>query len=218
MRQVGIAALGAIVALALGTATANAATVENGNFETGDLEGWKTDFFGAFEWAPYPLLRGDGVPPPPQGQVGVLSDQGDPSAGFLSQVVKLERGMRHKLKFKLAYDNQNTGGPVPVRRGSFPGFRTPKHFRFGKDDRPNQQFRMDVMKPDAPIRSLKAEHVLEEVYITERGDPNHRNYRTISENLTEHAGDKVRLRFAVAVTEAQLNVGIDSVKIRSKND
>jgi hypothetical protein len=226
-RQVGIAALGAIAALALGTGTASAATVENGNFETGDLEGWNTDFFGPGAWFAYEgeyfglPIRGPKpkpvLPAPPKGQFGAVSDQGMPSAMFLSQVVKLERGMKHKLKFQLAYANRNTG--VPARGPDFPpGFHTPHHFRFGKAARPNQQFRMDVMKPDAPIKSLKSKHILERVYITERGDRNRRAYRAVKEDLTEHAGEKVRLRFAVAVTEAPLNVGIDAVKIRSKED
>jgi hypothetical protein len=216
VRQVGIAALGALAALALGTGTASAATVDNGNFETGDLEGWKTDFFGPGEWFTYSSLTGRGFdfPPPPQGDFGAISDQDMPSAQFLSQVVKLERRQRHKLKFKLAYLNRNTG--IPIRGDVFPGFHTPHHFRFGLNARPNQQFRMDVMKPDAPIKSLKSKHILERVYITERGDPNNRNYRTIKEDLTDHAGERVRLRFAVVVTEAPLNVGIDAVKVKSK--
>ena len=216
MRHVGIAALGAVVALALGAGTASAATVENGNFETGDLEGWKTDFFGPGAWDTYSSLRQQGgmaFPAPPQGDFAAVSEQGMPSAMFLSQVVKLERGQRHKLKFKLAYQNNNTGAP---RGAEFPGFWTPHHFRFGKNARPNQQFRMDVMKPDAPIKSLKAKHILERVYITERGDPNNRIYKTVKEDLTDHAGERVRLRFAVVVTEAELNVGVDAVKIRSK--
>ena len=224
-RQVGIAALGAIVALAFGAGTANAAAVANGGFESDSLEGWDTDFFGSGAWFTYEgeyfglPIRGPEpkpvLPAPPKGQFGAVSDQGSPSAMFLSQVVKLERGMKHKLKFQLAYTNRNTG--VPVRGPEFPpGFHTPHHFRFGKNARPNQQFRMDVMKPNAPIKSLKSKHILERVYITERGDPRRRGYRRITEDLSEHAGEKVRLRFAVAVTEAPLNVGIDAVKIRSK--
>jgi hypothetical protein len=215
-RQAWFATLGTLGVLALGTGTASAATVENGNFETGDLEGWDTDSFGPGGWGVYSVARlGPPIPAPPQGASAALAGQGKPSAAMLSQVVKLERGKRHKLKFKLAYDNDNTG--KPRQRGFFPGFRTPNHFRFSKAAAPNQQFRMDVMKADAPIRSLKAKHLLESVYITERGDSNHRNYFTVKENLTEHAGEKVRLRFAFAVTEAPLYVGIDAVKIRSKN-
>jgi hypothetical protein len=208
------ATLCALAALAIGTGTANAATVENGNFETGDLEGWKTDSFGSGGWGVYSVARlGPPIPVPPQGASAALSGQGDPSAAMLSQVVKLERGKRHKLKFKLAYDNENTG--KPRLRGFFPGFRTPNHFRFSTAA-PNQQFRMDVMKPNAPIKSLKSKHILERVYITERGDSNHRDYFTVKENLTQHAGERVRLRFAFAVTEAPLTVGVDAVKIRTR--
>jgi hypothetical protein len=74
------------------------------------------------------------------------------------------------------------------------------------------------MKPGAPIKSLKDKHVLDRVYRTDRGDANRRNYRTIKADLTDYAGDRVRLRFAVVVTEAVLNVGIDAVKIKTKND
>jgi hypothetical protein len=216
-RLTWIASVGAVAVLTLGAGTAGAATVENGNFETGDLEGWDTDSFGSGGWGVYSVARlGPPIPVPPQGASAALSSQGDPSAAMLSQVVKLERGKRHKLKFKLAYDNTNTGAPR-LRRGDFPGFWTPNHFRFGAAAGPNQQFRMDVMKPNAPIKSAKAKHVLERVYVTERGDSNHRNYFTVKESLTEHAGEKVRLRFAFAVTEAPLYVGIDAVKIRSQS-
>ena len=209
-----IASVGAVAVLTLGTGTARAATVENGNFETGNLDGWGTDSFGPGGWGVYSVARlGPPIPAPPQGASAALAGQGEVSAAMLSQVVKLERGKRHKLKFKLAYDNDNTG--KPRQRGFFPGFRTPNHFKVSEAAAPNQQFRMDVMKPDAPIRSLKAKHVLESVYITERGDPNHRNYFTVKENLTQHAGEKVRLRFAFAGhREAPLAVGVDAVKIK----
>ena len=216
LRLSWIASVGALAVLTLGAGTAGAATVENGNFETADLEGWDTDSFGPGGWGVYSVARlGPPIPAPPQGASAALAGQGMPSAAMLSQVVKLERGKRHKLKFKVAYNNANTG--KPRQRGFFPGFRTPNHFKFSKAAAPNQQFRMDVMKPDAPIRSLKAKHVLESVYITERGDPNAKDYFTVRQNLTEHAGEKVRLRFAFAVTEAPLSVGVDAVKIRSKN-
>jgi hypothetical protein len=226
-RRMGVAVLCALAGLGVIATTASAAKVKNGKFESDDLHGWDKDFFGPGAWLTYEgefeggiKTRGpspaEPLPAPPQGQFGAVSNQLNPSAAFLSQVVKLERGKTHKLKFKLAYVNRNFG---KVMRGDFPpGFHTPRHFRFSKAASPNQQFRMDVMKPGAPIKSLKNKNVLKSVYITERGDPNRRNYRTISENLTKYAGDKVRLRFAVVVTEAPLNVGLDAIKIKSKND
>ena len=75
------------------------------------------------------------------------------------------------------------------------------------------------MKPGAPIKSLKNKHVLDRVYRTDRGDRESPDLPgDEGRSDSDYAGDKVRLRFAVVVTEAVLNVGIDAVKIKTKND
>ena len=219
-RRITIVVLGAFAGLGVCASMAGAAKVKNGDFERGNLSGWQRDFSGAGFWevyeGPFGLPRGPmpAVPAPPQGDFGAITQQGDPSRMFLSQVVKLKPDKRHKLKFKLAYAQASVSAR---RRGSVPGFSTPNHFRFDGAV-PNQQFRMDVMKPRAPIASLKQKHVLDRVYRTDRGDPDRRPYRTIKANLTDFAGDKVRLRFAVVVTERVLNVGIDAVEVKTRND
>jgi hypothetical protein len=221
-RRMTIVALSALAGVGVCAGTASAAQVKNGDFERDNLSGWQKDRTDEGAWFTYSgafgPLRGLGVPAPPQGEFGAISDQIGPSRMILSQVVDLDRGKQHKLKFKLAYSNRNTGAPR-LRQGPplVEGFSTPKHLRFGKSARPNQQFRMDVMKPGAPIKSVKNKDILESVYRTDRGDRNQRGYRTIKADLTKYAGDKVRLRFAVVVTEAVLNVGIDAVKVKTKN-
>src|SRR5262245_17616300 len=135
-RRVGISALSAIAALALGAATASAAEVKNGKFENNTLNGWDQDFFGPGEWFTYDgpyfgdiITRGPApapVPAPPQGQIGAITDQNMPSAMFLSQEVKLEPGMKHKLRFQLAYRNLNTGKDMRGKGDN--GFFTPKSF------------------------------------------------------------------------------------------
>jgi hypothetical protein len=218
-----IVALAALAGLGVSAGSAGAARVANGDFERGNLSGGDKDFSAAGGWFAYdepifPLRRGiPFLPGPPQGQFGAFSDQINPSRMILSQVVDLKSGQKHKLKFKLAYNNTNVP-KTRLRRRGLDGFFTPRHFRFNKAARPNQQFRMDVMKAGAPIKSLKEKHVLDRVYRTDRGDANRRGYRTISADLTDYAGDSVRLRFATVVTEAVLNVGIDAVKIKTKND
>jgi len=223
-RRLGLVVLLGTVGVLATAGTAGAATVENGAFERGDLSGWKQDFFGPGAWSPYEGVFEGGdmrgpvpdlsVPAPPQGTFGAISDQGEPSAMFISQKVRLRANRRHRLRFKLAYSNRNFG---TVRGTEFgPGFFTPNHFRFGKAARPNQQFRVDVMKPGASIKSLKDKDVLEQVYITERGDARRKEYRTVTANLTGLAGKTVRLRFAVVVTESPLNVGVDAVKVKTK--
>ena len=224
LRRMTIVAAAALAGLGVSAAGASAARVANGDFERGNLSGWQKDFSEAGGWfiydGPFGPLRGPTpeVPAPPQGDFGAITSQGNPSRMFLSQVVDLKPGKKHKLKFKLAYNNRNTGKARLRGPKVSPGFWTPRHFRFGKAARPNQQFRMDVMKPGAPIKSLKSKHVLDRVYRTDRGDRNRRPYRAVKADLSDYAGDRVRLRFAVVVTEAVLNVGIDAVKIKTKND
>jgi hypothetical protein len=217
---VGTATL--LAALALGTSAASAAKVENGNFERGNLSGWQTTYypmpddpFG--EWFVYgdimrPDMRRGGLPLPPQGQFGAVTNQINLSGQILSQVVELKPGKRHKLRFKLAYQDQDN--PRLDSRRGVPSFITPPTLAL---NRPNQQFRMDVIERDAPIKSVKRKHVLERVYRTETDDPNARGFRKVTANLTPYAGEKVRLRFAVVVTESPLNVAIDAVKVKTKD-
>jgi hypothetical protein len=186
---------------------AGAAKVKNGGFEAGNLGGWQTTYYPspadpAGEWNLYGEIMRGFVPAPPQGDFAAITNQGDPSAQILSQVVKLRDNRRHKLSFQLAYINANEV------------FHTPASLAVSAGE--NQQFRMDVMKPSAPIRSAKNKHVLETVYRTEEGDPNEREFRRITTNLSPYAGEKVRLRFAVVVTESVLNAAIDAVKIKTR--
>lgn len=219
-----LAAITAAMTIGLGTTLAGAAHVSNGNFERGNLSGWEQDYLpgpqGGLWFAhegpfsdiakprgPVPAT----LPAPPQGDFAAVADQNDPKAQFLSQVVKPKPDQRHRLRFHLAYRNRNTGSKM--RGDGMPGFITPRTFSRAVA---NQQFRMDVMKPNAPIGSLRADHVLKRVYRTEVGDRNVRPYRRVRANLTKLAGRKVRLRFAIVVTEAPLHVGIDAVKVKSK--
>ena len=216
-----ITGLLAIAAFGLGvTAPADAARVVNGDFERGNLGGWEKHYFPSQKspfgiWRAYtgPFspgpMRGPApaVPAPPQGEFGAVTEQGDPSVQILSQVVSLKPDRRHKLRFKLAYYNQNS----VMARGAA-GFITPNSLTLGQ---PNQQFRMDVMKPGAGIRAMGGA-VLDRVYRTEVGDADQKGYGPVAANLTPYAGKEVRLRFAVAVTEAPLHVGIDAIKIRTR--
>lgn len=192
----------------LAPATAQAVPVANGNFERGDLKGWKTLFEpnACGLWEVYsgeyiePGLR---IAPPPQGQYGALAIQPScPSRMVISQTVKLPKRQRHVLRFKLAY--QNTAN----------GFKTPNTLSVEGPD--NQQFRADVLTARAPLLSLKKKHVLASVFRTNRGTRKKRGYKTVKANLSRFAGRKVQLRFAVAVNLSPLVVGLDKVRIASK--
>ena len=203
-------ALVAAAALVVVATEAPAAPVPNGGFERQDFSGWSVREFGPGSWGLVCALPRGGSPfPPPEGSCAALTNQGEVSSQILSRVVKLRRDRRHRLTFQIAYENQNTGKP----RGGRPGWITPNSLQL---NRPNQQYRVDVMRPGAPIRSTDRDDVLMQVAKPDREDPLTRGYFPVAANLTEFAGRKVRLRFAVAVTQAQLNLNLDAVKITTR--
>ena len=197
--------------VALGAGAANAARVENGGFEDG-LSGWSVKNFGPGAWnGVCAIPRGFSFSAPPEGFCAAVTEQGEVSAQVLSQVVKLKADRRHRLTYQLAWENEAaaTRGPAPPPNG----FITPNTLQL---DRPNQQFRIDVMKPGAPIRSTDPDHILMKLFRPGPDDPGARDWRRAGANLTELAGRRVRLRFAVAVTEEELFLGIDAVKIKTR--
>jgi hypothetical protein len=207
-----IAAL-ACVAL-LGPDTAGAATVVNGNFEAGSLKGWQvhraTEAGNWFAYkgteAPIGGKRGaDPVQPPPQGTFAAIADEANPETATLYQDVALEPGVEHRLSL-LAY--YNTYDPLV-----FPSPDT-----LSVDDevlggQPNQQFRIDVMKPEAPIESIDPADVLVNVFRTKASGPATMTPTKLTADLTPFAGQTVRIRVTIAAHEEVLNAGVDAVAI-----
>jgi hypothetical protein len=207
-----LVALAAVFGVLLATVSvAEAAEVENGSFETDDFTGWTTDEeTGAGEWE---IVSGPGpedIGPPPCGTFAAATDQGEPDSNILYQDIELEEGMTHTLTLQYAYDNGNTG----EGEGEEAGFFTPDSLSL--DEGPNQQFRIDVIDPAADPFSVASADVLEAVFRTETGDPNVQDWVEIEVDLSAYAGETVRLRFAVVVTEAPLNGGVDCVEVLSE--
>ncbi len=166
--------------------------VANGGFEAGDLRAWTVDNqpAGRGGWFVYaggvaPLICSP-IPRPPEGTnaavtepcgrsalagaAAVTADAGwgdrtrpcgklpdGPGAHALSQDVALAAGMDHELRFTLAYSNQ---------AGAFSAPDTLDDQAF-----PNQQYRVDVLRPSAQAFSVAPGDVLAEVFRTRPGDP-----------------------------------------------
>jgi len=182
--------------------SALAANVTNGNFETGTLAGWTTNTLGNGAWvadsgttAP---LSGRPISAPPEGNFAAISDQNGPGSHVLYQDVALSAGELHTLSLMTYYKNDS---------GSF---ITPNSLEINVS---NQQYRIDVMKPTAPTRSVAADDVLATVFRTEVGAPNQRSPFSVSYDLTPFAGQTVRLRFAAVETQFFFRAGIDDVKV-----
>ncbi len=200
--------------------SAGAATVVNGDFEAGSLNGWtvvNSEETGA-SWfaysgtaAPYSdtEIEKRTVPPPPQGNFAAISDQTGPGTHLLYQDVALESGATHSLSMLVYYQSSAAiSVPTPDTLSST-----------GTDGeapaQPNQQYRIDVMKPSAPVYSVSPSDILATVFRTNAGDPQALSPITITTDLTPFAGQTVRLRIAEVDNLSFFNAGADAVSITS---
>ena len=185
--------------------TAGAATIVNGNFETRTLSGWTRDDVGDGRWFNYTGTTsprsGHTIAPPPQGNRAAVTDQDGPGRHILYQDVALEPNFDHTLSLILYYRNRNDVFRAPPNLDPFGG--------------PNQQYRIDIMKPSAPVDSVASGDVLLTVFRTLRGDPRRRAPTTITADLSPFAGQTVRIRFAEVDNQFYFQASVDAVSIES---
>ncbi len=225
-RQIGRAVLLLLAfAALLGPGGAEAASVVNGNFESGSLNGWhvqrETEAGNWFAYSgtdapigskrPHPAAP---VQSPPQGNFAAIVDQANPDSLILYQDVALAPGLHHQLSLFAYYDSYS---PIAIPNPntlsvSEEALRLPN----GKF-RQNQQFRIDVIRPEAPLESLDPADILRTVFATKLGDGLKMTPTRLTADLSAFAGQTVRIRIAVAVTKEVLNAGVDAVSITSSS-
>jgi hypothetical protein len=192
-----------------------AATVVNGDFESGSLAGWhvyrimETGNWFAYQGTSEPIAqqRGEALPQaPPQGAFAAITDELSPEMLILYQDVALPPGKSEKLSL-LAYFNSSKPIAVPLS-----GALSVDEAALGGSA--NQQYRIDVMKPEAPLESVDPGDILRTVF---RAAPGTRKMSPtrLTADLSAFAGQTVRLRFAVAAHEELLAAGVDAVSISS---
>ncbi len=191
-----------------GAAKANP-TAGNWNFERGDLRGWHSRSFGSGDWyvyadgskAPNPAETDPdvpfSVPAPPEGRYAAVTDMTAPGARVLYRDVKLDG--KRSLTFSLFY---TSAGPLA----------SPDTLSFDGCE-PNQQLRVEIMDASAPVTSTAPKHVLAKVFQTQPDDPSTIAPRTVSFDLSEWAGERVRIRFAQVDNSGPLRAGIDDVRL-----
>lgn len=183
----------------------------NWNFETGALSGWQTSATGSGAWHVYadgttPPVPADSdrdvpfkVPQPPEGQFAAITDMRAPGSRILYRDVKLDESVM--LQLTVFYDNH--GGE----------FSAPANLR-STGCEPNQQFRVDLMDPTAPVDSLADKHVLANIFRTAPGAPPKLGPQTITFNLSRWAGEQVRIRLAQVDNHGPLRAGVDDVRLQ----
>jgi D-alanyl-D-alanine carboxypeptidase len=178
------------------------------DFESGALTDWRAVGGGAGGWfiytngrkPPDPAQTSPNVPfdlpDPPQGKFAAVTDMNGPGTLILSRDVKLKgRFMLHMTVF---------------HAGAF-GFSSPHTLAYDEPE-DNQQFRIDLIAPSAPIDSLAGGEVLVNVFKTSTSEPYQRQPTAVKVDVSHWAGQTVRLRLAVTDNRGPLRVGVDNIR------
>jgi hypothetical protein len=204
-----VLAIGVVsAALFAAPAAAHAAIVTNGDFETGSLSGWQvnvtpnpdTGTWFAYSGTTTPL-NSFTVPAPPQGRFAAVTDQEGSSTRILYQDVQVPTGGTvAQLGMFVYYDSQAaitsldsldpTGGA-------------------------NQQYRVDVIRPGAPLDSVASGDVLVNVFRTATGAPQSLGPTQRTADLTPFAGQTIRIRLAEVDNQLFFNAAADAILVKS---
>jgi D-alanyl-D-alanine carboxypeptidase len=211
-RRAVAAALVALVALSsvLVGCQARARTIVVDDFESGAITGWQAVGGGSGGWfvysdghqAPDPAQSDPNapfeVPDPPQGRFAAVTDMNGPGTRILYRDLRLEG--RFTLQATIFYT-----GTAPFSSPATLAYDTPE---------PNQQFRIDLIRPSAPIDSVAKSDVLVNVFHTSPDDPARRQPTEVSMDVSAWAGQTVRLRLASTDNGGPLRVGADNIRFR----
>jgi D-alanyl-D-alanine carboxypeptidase len=215
-RSAVAAALAALVVLSsvLVGCQARPSTMVMDDFESGGITGWQAVGGGSGGWfvyadghkAPDPAQSDPNapfdVPDPPQGRFAAVTDMNGPGTRILYRDLRLEG--RFSLQVSVFY-----AGMGPFSSPATLAYDTPEA---------NQQFRIDLLRPSAPIDSVARDDVLANVFHTSPGDPARRQPTEVRMDVSAWAGQTVRLRLATTDNRGPLRVGVDNIRFRRTGD
>jgi hypothetical protein len=196
------------VALLAAPTAASGAVVGNGDFETGNLSGWNLNispdnpFQGswfAYSGTQTPLFD-DPVAKPPQGQFAAVTDQGGPGRRVIHQKFTLPSTTPVSLSFFVYYRAY-----APIASPNTLSYTGP----------PNEQYRIDLMRPSAHLASLAPGDVLLNVFRTVTGDPQALAPTRKVVDISALAGQTVRLRLAEVDNQNVFNASADAISVQS---
>jgi hypothetical protein len=201
-----LSAVAVVAALAAAPAAASAQVapvLPNGGFETETLEQWFTsergepgDGWSAATGTSSPLSD-FAIPAPPRGSWQAVVDQTERGSHVLYRDIDVTGELG--LNLTLWYRNRA------------PRFITPKSL--GAFVQPNQQLRIDLVRPTAPVRSMADEEILVNLFQTRVGAPLRIAPRVLERDLSRFRGKTVRLRIAEVDNQGFFQVGVDAVRL-----
>ena len=178
------------------------------DFESGAIGDWQTVGSGNGGWVVYSAgrktpgpARSDPnvpfpLPDPPQGRYAAATDPNGPGTRILFRDVRLSGRLAVQMNVFYA--------------GSAP-FTSPRTLAW---DGPvaNQQFRVDLLDPSAPIDSVAGDDVLVNLFRTSPGDEVARPATPVRADVSRWAGKVVRLRLVATDNRGPLRVGVDNIR------
>jgi hypothetical protein len=183
------------------------ARVLNSGFEIGDFSRWnRANQPGGFgDWFVYSGTTspdsGFRIAAPPQRKFAATTDQTGAGSHVLYRDIHLKRNMKYELSFYLYYHNFANR------------FFTPSTLSYTVDR--NQQYRVDLLKPNANPFSVNSNAILRRLFRTDVGDPNTRGPQLHTYNISRYAGKTVRLRFAEVDNQLFFLASVDRVRLTS---
>jgi hypothetical protein len=206
MQKLSIATAGAaLLAVGVTVKAADAASIVNGGFETGDFSGWTTVSQGGSNGNLFNTAGGSSprsgfaIPGASEGTRYAVTDQGGPGSYVLFQDIFLEAGSQHQLSFDW------------FAQSAAPFFNPGTMNAFGP---PNQQFRVDLVSAGFSdwFNSSSSAGVLANI-VAPTASP--RQWTSTSFDLSAWTGQTVRLAFREIDNQGYFQAGVDNVKISS---
>jgi hypothetical protein len=207
---VAVAALAAFVALGsvLVGCEARPTTMVMDDFESGAITGWQAVGSGSGGWFVY--ANGHKAPDPAQSDPNVPFDVPDPPQGKFAAVTDMNGPGTHILYRDLRLQGRFTLQLTVFYTGTGP-LSSPKTLAHDAP-KANQQFRIDLLSPSAPIDSVAKGDVLANVFHTSPDDPARRQPTEVRLDVSALAGQTVRLRLAGTDNQGPLHVGVDNIR------
>jgi D-alanyl-D-alanine carboxypeptidase len=211
-RAAAAAALAVLVALTsiLVGCQARPRTIVMDDFESGAITGWQAVGGGSGGWFVY--ADGHKAPDPAQSDPNVPFDVPDPPQGKFAAVTDMNGPGTHILYRDLRLQGRFTLQLTVFYTGTGP-LSSPKTLAHDAP-KANQQFRIDLLSPSAPIDSVAKGDVLANVFHTSPDDPARRQPTEVRLDVSALAGQTVRLRLAGTDNQGPLHVGVDNIRFQ----
>jgi CubicO group peptidase (beta-lactamase class C family) len=183
-------------------------TIVMDDFESGAISDWQTVGSGSGDWFVY--TNGQEAPDPAQSDPNAPFDLPDPPQGKFAVVTDMDGPGTRILYRDVGLDGRFTLHLSVFYAGTGP-FSSPETLAHDGAEA-NQQFRIDLVGPSAPIDSVEDDDVLVNVFHTAPGDPSRLEPTDVSVDVSPWAGQTVRLRLAGTDNQGPLRVGVDNVR------